>query len=236
MPYDLRLKNRWVADRSPNAPFRNRRRPSRGHAKPATGGSGSFIDVNGPDSLLQPAKLQSERRALFIVCAILFAVYVLVLLRLVLLKQPVSMLGSMLARWRPEDIGRHVNLIPFVTIRQFVVAQQNGYLNDDIIFQNLAGNLLAFVPWGFGLPVLSARLRRWIRALLVSAAFILGIELIQMVTGFGIFDVDDILLNLAGAAAGFALWRMTRAIQNRRGCVLPVSGTQPKPFRSSPHV
>lgn len=208
MPYDLRLKNRWVADRSPHVPVWSRRRSYHAHAKPA---------------VARP----SGRRALFFSCAILFAAYVLVLLRLVLLKHPVSMLGPMLAQWRPENIGRHVNLIPFVTIRQFLVAQQNGYLNDDIVFQNLAGNLLAFVPWGFGLPVLSARFQRWCGMLLASAAFILGIELVQAVTCFGIFDVDDILLNLAGAATGFAIWRIIRAIRTRRGCALPVSGTMP---------
>lgn len=165
------------------------------------------------------ARRPDGRGPFFPACIVLFSLYVLVLLRVVLLKHPLSMLWPLLAQWRPEDIGRHMNLTPFVTIRQFLDAQRYGYLNDSVVFQNLAGNLLAFLPWGLGLPVLMPRLRRWPHALAVSAAFILGIELTQLVTGFGIFDVDDILLNLAGAAAGFAMWRLAHRWRKQWGCV-----------------
>ncbi len=179
-------------------------------------------------------RLAASRRgrrhtALYIACAALFALYVLVLLRLVLLKHPLSMLGPLLARLQPGNIDHRMNLTPFVTIRQFLDAQRYGYLNDSIVFQNLAGNLIAFLPWGLGLPVLSERLRRWGAALAVSAAFILGIELTQLVTGFGIFDVDDILLNLAGAAIGFALWRIVYGWWKLRACRQPAAKSLPVP-------
>lgn len=68
----------------------------------------------------------------------------------------------------------------------------------------LAGNFLMFLPFGVLLPFRSERLTprvMWKLALLVPIA----VEVLQPVVGRS-FDIDDVLLNAAGALLGYALW------------------------------
>ena len=66
-----------------------------------------------------------------------------------------------------------------------------------------------FIPLGFCLPWVHARLRRWWKTLLVSAGVILCVELTQLVTLLGHCDVDDLILNLIGVTMGYLLWAIT---------------------------
>ncbi|MCO6008947.1 VanZ family protein [Actinoallomurus purpureus] len=70
----------------------------------------------------------------------------------------------------------------------------------------IGGNLALLMPLGVLLPVLFARLRGLVRLTLAAAVISLGIEAVQ---GFGItgrsFDVDDVILNTAGAAIAYLL-------------------------------
>ncbi len=153
------------------------------------------------------------RPAIRVAVAVLFVIYLIFLLKLILFKLPTDMILDLLQNWRPENIGSNVNLVPFVTIRQFVEAYRYGYLNENIIYENLFGNMACLIPWGLSLPVLFSRSRRWRRFLPATLLFILGIETVQLVTGLGIFDVDDIILNMIGAITGFAMWRVWDRIQ-----------------------
>ena len=153
------------------------------------------------------------RPAIRVAVAVPFVIYLVLLLKLILFKMPPDTILMFLQNWRPEDIGRNVNLVPFVTIRQFVEAYRYGYLNENIILENLLGNMVCLIPWGISLPILFVGRRRWRSFLPATLLFILGIETVQLVTGLGIFDVDDILLNMIGAVAGFAMWRVWDRIQ-----------------------
>jgi len=101
------------------------------------------------------------------------------------------------------------NLIPFATISQ----QLGDGLASGI--RQLAGNLLLLVPLGFLLPVANPRFRQFRKTLVVAVIVSLGIEILQLtisaVVGFPyrVFDVDDLILNTAGAALGWAGWRVT---------------------------
>ena len=66
------------------------------------------------------------------------------------------------------------------------------------VFLNLAGNVLAFVPFGAILPVLWNRTRGFIRIGVMTFEFSLLVETIQLVSKVGSFDVDDLLLNTLG--------------------------------------
>ena len=74
---------------------------------------------------------------------------------------------------------------------------------------NLLGNLAAFAPMGVFLPALF----RWQRSIFFfTATLTLGItavEVAQVYTGAGSCDVDDLILNLAGALIVFVLCRIT---------------------------
>lgn len=69
-------------------------------------------------------------------------------------------------------------------------------------------NILLFVPYGFLGCLAFRRLRRFWRCVGVGAATSLCIETLQLVTGRGFFQIDDILTNTAGAVIGFLLYKM----------------------------
>ena len=66
------------------------------------------------------------------------------------------------------------------------------------------GNVVLFLPFGF-CPALLWRKSRWWKALLIAAAIPAAVESWQFFIGRAA-DVDDLLLNTAGAMLGWALW------------------------------
>ena len=105
-----------------------------------------------------------------------------------------------------------MNLIPFKTIAGYSKAIFDGSMNLDIPVINLLGNLLMCFPWGIYLPLLCEKMKHWKKYLVVTIVFLLGIELVQFFTRRGSFDIDDLILNLAGAMLGFLMWK-TRILQ-----------------------
>ena len=111
-----------------------------------------------------------------------------------------------------EGFGRTIpfqtysyNLVPFREIRRYVShAKELGTIS----LINLAGNVLAFVPFGFFVPVLFERCRRFPIPVFLTAVFSLGVELVQLVTRVGTCDVDDIILNTLGGLIGSLLFRL----------------------------
>ena len=69
-------------------------------------------------------------------------------------------------------------------------------------------NVLLFVPYGFLAGFAFGRYRRFLPCLALGAATSLGIETLQLVTGRGFFQIDDILTNTLGAVVGFLLYRL----------------------------
>lgn len=70
------------------------------------------------------------------------------------------------------------------------------------------GNYLAFVPFGLVVPLLTRC--RFLPFLLVFLAAITGVELIQMITHLGAFDINDIAINTLGASVGYGAQRLIR--------------------------
>ena len=68
---------------------------------------------------------------------------------------------------------------------------------------NIVGNIAAFIPFGFFLPIISRRSRLWYNTVMFGFIWSLTLETLQLVFKVGSFDVDDMLLNTLGAAAGF---------------------------------
>ncbi len=68
-------------------------------------------------------------------------------------------------------------------------------------------NVLLFIPFGLLIPLIAHFFKKWWN--LVLAAFITSmlIELSQLITGRGYFELDDILLNTLGAFIGFLVFR-----------------------------
>lgn len=114
-----------------------------------------------------------------------------------------------------EEMGRtyservyHYNLVPFHEIKRFL--QYYEVLGMPAVMLNLAGNVAAFVPFGFFLPVFSERCRKIFNTVFYSFELSLLVELIQLVTKVGSFDVDDIILNTIGGAIGYGIYKIVR--------------------------
>ena len=82
------------------------------------------------------------------------------------------------------------------------------------MFTNLFGNVLIFMPFGFFMPV-ACKNRRFFSAFFYSFGLSLCVETFQLVAKVGSFDVDDLLLNTVGGAAGYVLYAGCNAIRRR---------------------
>ncbi|MEV0842035.1 VanZ family protein [Actinocatenispora sera] len=121
----------------------------------------------------------------------LFVVYLGLLCWLVLWKLEPPHLG--------DGTLRHVKLIPF---------SPDGGLDPNSP-QEVAANLLMFVPFGLYLRLL-APARPWWQAAVVVAAASLALETTQYVLAIGWSDVTDVITNTAGGVAGIALTALVR--------------------------
>jgi VanZ family protein len=53
---------------------------------------------------------------------------------------------------------------------------------------------------------------RWWRIALVALLYSVAIELIQLAVPDRSADIDDVIVNVAGALVGFAMWRAVRRL------------------------
>lgn len=106
------------------------------------------------------------------------------------------------------------NLELFKEIKRFYIYQEQ--LGFKAVFLNLVGNVVGFMPFGFFLPVVSRRGRKWYNAFLLGFSFSLCIESIQLVFKVGSFDVDDLFLNTMGGILGFLCYRIVQKVRIRR--------------------
>ena len=103
-----------------------------------------------------------------------------------------------------------VNLQPMETVCRYLRLLRGDYRLElrQIAVVNLVGNMVLFVPMGYYLPRLWPKTRRLWRCLLLGAAIIMCVELVQLTARVGSCDVDDVLLNLPGIAVGYGLYRL----------------------------
>lgn len=108
----------------------------------------------------------------------------------------------------------HTNLHPGSSIRLYF--NQPDW--QDTIKQ-VGGNVVLGVPFGFLLPVIFPRTRGFVRVVLMTAFVMLTVEIAQglLVAGRA-FDIDDVILNAAGAFLGYLVLgrRLGRALHPRR--------------------
>lgn len=91
------------------------------------------------------------------------------------------------------------NIIPFATIRSYLVELIDHNKKLSIILENLLGNALLFAPFGILSPLVFPSLQKTKKFAFILILLIFLIEVIQFALGAGSFDVDDILLNTFGA-------------------------------------
>jgi glycopeptide antibiotics resistance protein len=99
------------------------------------------------------------------------------------------------------------NYVPFDSIRDLL----SGSSSRVAIVNNLLGNMLLFAPLAVLMRLLVLRTSTWTLVTVLA-----GSVLVELVQGLGVPDgrqanVDDVLLNVAGAALALLLLRLVRA-------------------------
>ena len=104
-----------------------------------------------------------------------------------------------------QQLRMNINLQPLLTIRNYwnVIYYRT---NDAVLMHciiNLGGNIILFIPIGALLPRIYPKLRNFFRFFCVCLGVMFLVEVLQLFTLLGSFDVDDLILNLLGMTLGF---------------------------------
>ena len=108
-----------------------------------------------------------------------------------------------------ERYGRYMvtkkyNLQLFKEIKRFIKYRE--YIGFEGFVVNIVGNVLAFSPYGFFLPLLNNKYRKFYIITILSIFFSLAVETSQLLLEVGVFDIDDILMNSIGGIVGYIIF------------------------------
>lgn len=108
--------------------------------------------------------------------------------------------------WDQVEANRQME--PFYTIRSFLSVIRGNPDHPDYVlcFTNMVGNTLLFAPAGMFLPKLYRKWCPFWRFFIRATALIFLVEITQLFALLGIFDVDDIILNVLGMSFGYFLY------------------------------
>ncbi|WP_412674782.1 VanZ family protein [Aneurinibacillus thermoaerophilus] len=139
--------------------------------------------------------MKSKRRIIFI---FIFIVYILSVIYITILsKYPFQL---------PQD-QRYPNLT--ITLFSELNVQSRTYL-----LKNYLGNVVLFLPFSILFILIKKQSTFKVRTILLTLAsgiiFSLFIETIQYYTGYGIFDINDLILNTLGTLIGILLLRILK--------------------------
>ena len=152
--------------------------------------------------------------------AICFALYLYLLLSLTLFDAAMRLTGD---RFPASELSQreyymkwYVNFRPFESIYNvYIRGLMKGYVSVHYTLLNLLGNLGAFMPLAFFLPIFCKAMKKWyvfLPTVILCVAAVEGVQLLLMV---GSCDVDDLILNAGGA---FLLFLLLHIPPLRRFC------------------
>ena len=153
----------------------------------------------------------STKRKIKHIGVMLFLLYVLLLVYFLFFFEEYGRVAA------EERVYRY-NLIPFLEIRRFwIYREQLGVL---AVFSNIFGNVIGFIPYGFILPVIAHKCRSGFFIILSGFSLSLVVEVVQLVTKVGCFDVDDLILNTLGAAIGYGIFAVCNYLEGSYGFIV----------------
>ena len=149
---------------------------------------------------------KETKRRVRCVGILLFGIYLMVLVYFLFFSEKYG-------RTAGTDRSFRYNLVPFLEIQRFWRYREQ--LGTAALCVNILGNILAFLPFGYILPVIFDFMRNGFLIILSGFCFSLTAEVIQLVTKAGCFDVDDLILNTLGAALGYVLFVICNHIRRK---------------------
>lgn len=122
------------------------------------------------------------------------------------------LLAVLMAHKHPgyRPVARRYNIVPFRSISRDVPKGGRG------LWLNIVGNVAAFAPVGVLVYVLRGSHPSIWHAVLTAAALSIMAELAQFQSGRRYSDVDDVLLNTLGGAAGYTAALAIGILRHRR--------------------
>ena len=129
-----------------------------------------------------------------------FSVYILLMLWLLFIRH-----RGIPAEDYWMQLSARINLVPFSSMGSMLRALWHNPHPDVLwtVVYNIGGNIVMFVPLGFFLRVLFPKCRSFLRCMGTVALIMSTVELCQLFTLRGFCEVDDVMLNVLGAAIGW---------------------------------
>jgi len=147
---------------------------------------------------------------------IFFILYIVLLITLTLFDEEFSRYWQLIFMATKEEINNYftsqVNLIPFNTIIGYI-KNYNELLDTSVVIINIYGNFIAFMPFAFFLQMLFKKQSKFKNYLITMILIVLGIEVVQLLTLSGSFDIDDFILNISGALIMYGIIKI-QSVQN----------------------
>lgn len=126
-----------------------------------------------------------------------FLLYLALLIQMIVFKVHGDLARAILANWSWENVGFHARSANWIPFREMFVFHNS--FNVKVLFYNI----IAFGPFGFLFPLLIQKRKSLLPTILAGAGFSLLLELAQLITIFGQFDINDIILNTFGTFLGW---------------------------------
>ena len=164
--------------------------------------------------LLCTARVQKAYKIRRISHILLFIIYVIVVIDFTLVSgsfgRNVSNIFTLSTREVREYISANTNIIPFATVRLYINDFKAGKIVPFIVAENLLGNLFVFMPLAFFVPALVRKINSTLRFFAFACTVVLIVELLQIIFMSGSADIDDFILNVAGAMTAYGVLQIQK--------------------------
>lgn len=146
-----------------------------------------------------------KRETIKTLSRICFVIYMIVLVYLLFLSD-----GFGRTQVRSSD---YRNIIPFTEIRRFIRMLPTSPM---YVIMNLLGNVVIFMPFGALIRWVINRKVCWYQAVFYTFFLSLSVEVLQLISRVGSFDIDDVILNTLGGLFGFWIYKLLTFWNKRR--------------------
>lgn len=143
-----------------------------------------------------------------------FALYIMALIGVTLFPIEINFGGQ------PIHYGAGINYMPFKSIAEDVAQIGHGHFSTGfqikLLLENVGGNFILLMPLAFMIPIIWRKMNSFKKVVIICFFVSLTIELLQFLECslnlaiVRIVDIDDLILNTLGAAAGFFIYSLAR--------------------------
>ena len=135
-----------------------------------------------------------------------FFIYFLCLLLLTIFKGGIITIRNPFNDYMYKEYGLSgiINIVPIKETITTFLHSEAGLRNS---VRNVIGNIIAFIPLGFFIPLLFDKFNNYKKVFKVGFLSSLAIEITQIFVGSNVCDIDDIIYNTLGAMVGFICFK-----------------------------